>query len=362
MQNVDLGVPADRVLAMRIPLPAAHYPDPARRIAFFRDLLARVSAVPGVEAAGLNTSLHPLGNMWLPAEVAGAPPNAEPVVVHQVNDGYTKALGIRLASGRIFTDNDVNNGQPVALVNERFVRARLEDRSPLGLVIRLPRLKQPPFSVANEAFQIVGVVHDALNRGLADPVMPEIYVPYTAAGIANVLVVRTHSDPSGLSRAVISQVYAIDRNQPVTDVKPLNVLLHEFQYATPRFNLILLAILASVGLILAIVGVYGVMSTAVAQQRHEIGVRMALGASAGSIARMVIARGSWLLLVGIVLGLGGAAAIARLLARQVWNVPPFDPLAFAAVSAILLVAGLQACIWPARRAARIDPIVALREE
>ena len=146
------------------------------------------------------------------------------------------------------------------------------------------------------------------------------------------------------------------------DVKALDVVLKDSAYARPRFNLTLLGVLAAVGMMLAIVGVYGVMSTAVAQQRHEIGVRMALGASAGSIARMVITRGSWLLGIGIVLGLIGASAVARLLARQVWNVAPFDPLAFAVVSLILLLAGLQACFWPARRASRIDPIIALREE
>jgi putative ABC transport system permease protein len=165
-----------------------------------------------------------------------------------------------------------------------------------------------------------------------------------------------------VSRAIVGQVYAIDKNQPVMDVKALDVVLKDSAYARPRFNLTLLGVLAAVGMMLAIVGVYGVMSTAVAQQRHEIGVRMALGASAGSIARMVITRGSWLLGIGIVLGLIGASAVARLLARQVWNVAPFDPLAFAVVSLILLLAGLQACFWPARRAARIDPIIALREE
>jgi putative ABC transport system permease protein len=192
--------------------------------------------------------------------------------------------------------------------------------------------------------------------------MPEVYVPYSVAGAANILAVRTHLDPLALSRSIVAQVYAIDENQPVMEVKPVDVLLKEYEYATPRFNLILLAVLATAGLILAVVGVYGVMSAAVAQQRHEIGVRIALGASAGAIARMVVARGLWLLGAGLVLGLAGAGAIARLLARQVWNVPPFDPLAFGLVSLILLAAGLQACFWPARRAARVDPIAALRQD
>jgi predicted permease len=361
MNGADIGYPPDRVLTMRIPLPPRNYPDAARRVAFFDDLLSRLPSVPGVQSAAVNTGLHPFGNMWTTAEVAGAP-NVEPVEVHQVSAGYFDALGIRLASGRYFSRADIGNAQPVALINERFARTRLEDRSPLGQTIRLPRLKQPPFGAENDAFQVIGVVGDTLNRGLAETVMPEVYVPYSVAGAANILAVRTHLDPVALSRSIVAQVYAIDENQPVMEVKPVDVLLKEYEYATPRFNLILLAVLATAGLILAVVGVYGVMSAAVAQQRHEIGVRIALGASAGAIARMVVTRGLWLLGAGLVLGLAGAGAIARLLARQVWNVPPFDPLAFGLVSLILLAAGLQACFWPARRAARVDPIAALRQD
>ena len=362
MQGVELGVRPERLLTMRIPLAATNYPDAPRRIAFFNDLLGRVGAVPGVEAVGLNTGLHPLGNWRLPIEVSGMPTASEPVIIHQINAGYPAALGIRLSTGRLFTDGEVVSGQHVALVNERFVRTRLEDRPALGLVVRIPGLKQPPLSVPDVAFQIVGVVRDTLNQGLADPTLPEIFLPFTTTGMANLLAVRTSMDPASVNRSVIGQVYAIDRNQPVSEVRALDVVLRDFEYATPRFNITLLGVLAFVGLMLAIVGVYGVMSTAVAQQRHEIGVRMALGASATSIARMVIVRGSWMLGIGIVLGLLGAAGVARLLARQVWNVSPFDPLAFALVALVLLITGLQACIWPARRAARIDPIIALRDE
>jgi predicted permease len=362
MQEVDFGVRPDRLLTLRVPLPPRTYPDVHRRKAFFEDLLGRIAAVPGVEAVGINTGLHPLGNMRAPIEVPGAPPLPDNVMVHQINAGYPAALGIRLASGRLFTEGDITSAQPVALVNERFVRTRFETRPPLGQVLRIPRLKQPPFSMPDDGFHIVGVVHDSLNQGLADPTVPEIYLPYTTLGMADRIAVRTRTDPASITRSVIGQVYAIDKDQPVTNVRALDVVLKEDEFATPRFNLTLLGALAGVGLVLAIVGVYGVMSTAVAQQKHEIGVRMALGAGAGTIARMVLTRGFWLLLTGLILGLAGAAGIARLLARQVWNVPPFDPVAFIVVSVILLVAGLQACYWPARRAARIDPIIALRDE
>jgi ABC-type antimicrobial peptide transport system permease subunit len=157
-------------------------------------------------------------------------------------------------------------------------------------------------------------------------------------------------------------VYAIDRSQPVANVKTLDALLAEDEFSTPRFNVILLSVFAAIGLVLAVVGVYGVMATAVAQQRQEIGVRIALGASTSTIARMVVMRGSRLLVLGLAIGLGGSIVVARMLARQVWNVSAFDPIAFAIVSGVLLVAGLQACLWPALRAARTDPVIALRQD
>ena len=362
MERVQLPVPPDRLLTMRVPLPPARYPDAPRRIAFYQELLTRIRAVPGVAAVGLNSGLHPVGNFRATAEVVGEQPSAELVVVHNVNAGYTDTLGIRLASGRMLTDSDVERVNPVMLVNERFVRTRFNGRPPLGQVVKLPQLRQPPASLANDAFQVVGVVHDVLNTGLTDPVAPEVYLPFTAIGLSNLLVVRTAGDPAGTTRAVISQVYAVDKGQPVTSVQTLDALLRDTEYATPRFNLVLLSIFAGLGLVLAIVGVYGVMSTAVAQERQEIGVRMALGADSGSISRMILGRGARLLIAGTALGLIGSIAAGRWLAGEVWGVAAFDALAFGTVSLLLLAVGLQACYWPARRAARIDPLIAMREQ
>ena len=318
--------------------------------------------MPGVAAVGLNTGLHPLGNMWTAADVVGARQSTEPVEVHQVNAAYTTAFGIRLAAGRLLDGQRRERRAGPLRSSTSASSARFDGRPPLGQIVRLPRLKERPFDMATDAFEVVGVVHDTPNEGLANPVMPEIYLPFSLAGISNVLVVRTTLDPSSLTRAVAAQVYAIDGSQPVADVKTLDTLLAEDEFSTPRFNVILLSVFAAIGLVLAVVGVYGVMSAAVAQQRQEIGVRMALGASSGTIARMVIVGGSHLLVVGLAIGLGGTIVVARLLARQVWNVSAFDPIAFAIVSFVLLAAGLQACLWPALRAARTDPVIALRQE
>jgi putative ABC transport system permease protein len=363
VQDVELGFRTDRVLTLRVPLPDQRYPDRERRVAFFQELLRRVSAVPGVQAVGLNTGVHPFGNFGAPVEVVGsAQQDTRAVVIHQINADYTKALGIALVAGRLFSESEAIGGRQLAIVNQSFVRGRLDGRDALGRVVRIPRLKQPPFGVADDSFQIVGVVKDTLNRGLTDELIPEVYLPFSVTGRADRLAALAQADPAGITKAVMSQVYSIDKEQPVTDVRTIDIVLQEGVYAGPRFNLALFAVFAALGLTLAVIGVYGVMSSSVAQQTHEIGVRMALGASPGDISRMVVKRGAWLLLIGIAVGLAGSFMMARLLARQVWNVSTFDPITFIAVSLILFIAGLQACLWPARRAARIDPIGALRQE
>ena len=363
VQNVDPGYRTDRLLTMRIPLPEQRYPDRQRRVAFFQEVLQRVSTVPGVMAAGLNTGMHPFGNWQTPIEVAGlAHQNSQPVVVHQINPDYPKAFGIALAGGRLFTEAEVDGRQPLALVNQSFVRNRLDGRDALGQVVRIPRLKQSPFNTDVDSVQIVGVVRDTLSWDLTTEVRPEIYVPFTVLGRADRLVILTTSDPTGITKAVLSEVYAVDKEQPVTNLSTIENLVRDEIYAAPRFNLVLFSVFAGLGLTLAIIGVYGVMSNAVAQQTHEMGVRMALGASPGTIAGLVVKRGAGLLLAGIALGLAGSFLTARLLSNQVWKVSTFDPISFGAVSLILLVAGLQACFWPARRAARIDPLTALRQE
>jgi putative ABC transport system permease protein len=361
MGRVTLGAPPEQVLTLRVPLAPQRYPDAARRITFFKDLLPRIKAVPGVQAVALNSGLHPFGNLWTTVDVTGQPTSTDPVQAHQVSAEYTGALGIRLAAGRLLTESEVEAGHRVALVNERFVRTRIPDRPPLGQVVKLLRLKDPPFNVADHSFQIVGVVHDTPNAGLTEPPMPEAFVPFSAIGFSNLVVVRAQGDPATITRAVVNQVYAVDAAQPVTNVTTLAQLLKEEAFATPRFNLVLLSVFAIVGLALAVVGVYGVMSSAVAQERQEIGVRMALGADSGTITRMVLARGSRLLLAGTALGLAGSFAAGQWLAGAVWRVAAFDPLAFGAVALLLMLVGLQACYWPARRAARIDPLIAIRE-
>ena len=360
--RVGLGFEPDRVLTLRVPLPERKYPDAARRALFFEELLRSIAGVPGVTAAAVNTSSHPFGNIGWSVDVPGSTAAERPVIWHQVSADYTKALGIALLKGRLFTDAEVRGRRQVALVNQAFERTRLEGATAVGRVVRVPRLTQPPVNSADDQVEIVGVVHDTLNRGLTDALLPEIYLPYSLLATANRVVVQTAGDPALVTRSVVERVYAIDRDQPVTDVRTIAAFLDDFIYAGPRFNVVLLSVFAALGLALAVVGVYGVMAHSVTQQTREIGVRIALGADPGSVGRMVIRSGAVLLLTGVALGLAGSIAGTRLLAQQIWNVSPFDPISFAAASVVLLAAGLQACAWPAWRASRTQPIVALRQE
>lgn len=363
MQQVELGFRADRLLVMRVPLPEKRYPDRQRRTDFFQDLLRRSSALPGVVAAGINTGVHPFGNYGFPIEVVGAAQqNQQPVIVHEISPDYTRALGIAMVQGRLFAENEVNSRQQLAIVNQNFVKNRLDGQNALGRVIRIPRLKQPPSSLENDSFQVIGVVNDTLNRGLADQMVPEVYIPFTVTARADRIVVLTNGDPAAMTHSVVSQVYAIDKDQPVTGMRTMGTVLEEGIYSGPRFNLALFSAFAALGLILAVIGVYGVMSNSVAQQTQEIGVRMALGAAPGIITRMVVWRGVVLLLVGIVIGLVGSFFSVRLLSSQVQIVSPFDAISFSAVPLVLLAAGVLACLWPAMRAARVDPVLALRGE
>jgi predicted permease len=363
MQSVDLGFQPERILTMRIPLSEQRYPEPERRNAFFQELLAKVQSVPGVLDASINTWMHPFGNWGVNVEVEGSSAaDQRRVQIHQVNESYAGAFGIALRAGRLFSAQEVHARRHLALVNQAFVKRYLAGRSPLGAVLRIPRLRDEPTNLADDSFEIIGVMEDVLNDDQPDEIMPEVHIPYTVAAVADILLVRTQADPAALANAISSQVYAIDPNQPVTLVRTLETVLDEFVFSRGRFNLVLFAVFAALGLTLALIGVYGVVSKAVADQTQEIGIRIALGAGFGNIAGMVLGGALKLLLIGIALGLVGAFATTRLLAEQIWQVSPVDPLSFVAVPLLLLATGLQACFWPARRAARLDPMEALRHE
>ena len=365
MQSVDLGFRSDRVLTMRVPLPEKRYRDREQRVSFFKDVLQRVRAVPGVEAVGLNMGMHPFGSMGAAVEVSGAQPDSRPAAIHHTNADYVKTLGLTLVQGRLFTESEVDANRQLALVNQTFARTRLEGRDPIGQTVRIPRLKQAPANMADDSFQIVGVIKDVPSSNLTQASNAEVLIPYTLTGRADRLAVLTQGDPGSATKAVLSQIYSVDKQQPVTEVKTIDRALEEFVFADPKFNLVLFGVFAALGLTLAVIGVYGVMSSAVAQQTQEIGVRIALGASTGQIAGMVLKRGAKLLAAGIALGVISSIVATRLLKGYVWNLTAFeslDPWTITTVALLLTMVALLACWIPARRATKVDPIIALRTE
>jgi putative ABC transport system permease protein len=363
VQGLRLGIEPERVLVLRIPFSRERYPDAARRVAFVQEALRRIESTPGVAAAGINLGLHPLGAPSGPVEVVGnGRQDNRRVFFHHVSGHYPLTMGIRLAQGRFLTEQEINARAHACVVNQAFARQYLSGGSALGRTLRIPSLLAVPYSLADNGFQVVGVVNDVVNQIIETATMPEIYIPYSLVGLADELVVRAATRPEAIERAVRAQIYGLDGAQPVTSVMPLEAMLRQFVYARPKFNLFLFGIFAGLGLTLALSGMYGVISTTVAQQTREIGIRMALGATFAQVVGAVLRSGLKLLAIGVAVGLAGSLASVRVLSGLVRNVSRFDPYSFAAVAALLFAAGLFASFWPARRAARVDPVRALREE
>lgn len=352
VQRQDVGFDPGSVLTLRIPFSEQRYPDAKRRVPFLREVLRRIESVPGVAAASVTTGVHPLGSRNITVEVAGsAQQDKRPALWFETSENYAAAMGIGLVRGRFLTAQEVYAGLHNAVVNESFVKRYISSGEPLGRVVRIP-----------DGFTIVGVVKDRLNRIYTNETLPEIYTSYAIGGRADRIVLRAQGQPERLEKSLLTQIYSVDRGQPVMDMKSLEAVLSENIYARPRFNLLLFAIFAGLGLTLALSGVYGVISNSVAQQTREIGIRIALGARPRQVVGMHLWAGAKLLGIGIVVGLAASLAAVKLLSGLVRHVSTFDPYSFAAVSFVLFGAGLFASYWPARRAARVNPVSALRDE
>jgi len=295
-----------------------------------------------------STLLNPVGQIeyTIPLERGT---NAERIHAHGVTDNFFSELGVRAMLGRVLAKGDDHTA---VFSYSYWVRSLGRDPHVIGQTLRLK----------GHPFQIVGVVQDRINRILTNETLPEMYVPYTIMGVADRIMVACQTRPESLERALRAQVYAVDPTQPVMDVFTVEDALARYVYSRPRFNLILFAVFAALGLTLALFGIYGVISNSVAQQTREIGIRIALGASLGEVVGMMLQSGAKLLAIGILVGLAGSLASVKMLSGLVFNVSTFDVWSFLAVTLVLFAAGLFACYWPARRAARIDPVIALRDE
>jgi putative ABC transport system permease protein len=363
LQRVNPGFAPDRVLTAEIVLPQSSYREAARVGAFQRQLLQRVQALPGVESASVSMALPPnLLIMRNPFAVEGpAPPPGQSLPLAEqvlVSPDYFRTLGIQQLAGRAFTDADDAGAPQVVIINETLARQYFPQQDPVG-----KRLQTGDYSPNGPWLTIVGVVADVKYSGLNDPPQPALYTSFQQNlwWRSMFLAVKAGGDPLGLVNAVRNEVWALDRGLPVSQIKTMDQLMSD-AVAEPRAYTLLLGALGMVALLLAAVGIYGVMSYAVTQRTHEIGVRMALGAQSGAVLRLVVGAGMKLALLGMAIGLLAAFALTRLMSKLLFDVSATDPVTFAQIALLLMGVAFLSCYLPARRATKVDPMAALRCE
>jgi putative ABC transport system permease protein len=354
--GVDLGFQPGHVLAMNINLPDLRYKTAALRVQFFDELERRVRALPGVQQVAYANRMPMRGSWRSGFELENAPERVLTADFQAVNSGYFETLGIALLRGRRLTPHDREGEPPVAVVNQAFSRAFLNGADPLGRVFLYSD---------NKRVQIVGVVTDIRRGGKAADVLPEVYLAAAQTSLYPVriadLAVRASGDPSLLVNAVRQQVLAIDKDQPVTNVRTMEEII-DASVAQRRFQTFLLLVFAAVAVALALIGIYGVLAYSVAQRTQELGIRIALGANPRSVIALVLRQAGVLIAAGIALGVLGSLALTRYLQSLLFEVGITDWRTYAAAIALLALAGAMASLVPAVRGARVDPMVALREE
>jgi putative ABC transport system permease protein len=362
LQQVDRGFNPNQLLTAQLQLPQAKYPDGVRLAAFYRQLEERVRALPGVESVGMVSGL-PLGGYYDNSTIAVE--NLEPGRgvkslqgdVRESNPEYFKTMRIPLLKGRCFTDFDSADSPPVVIIDDVFAKRFFADVDPVGKRVNLManlHAGKPWATIVG----VVGHVKDTLDARETG----QLYTPQTQRPSANMfLAVRAVGDPTFLTQALRQAVWAMDPEQPVSNIKTMEQRV-DHSVAQPRLNTLLLGVFAAVALILASIGIYGVMSYAVTQRRHEIGVRMALGARRGDIIRLVVGQGLLIVAVGVIGGLIGALALTRVLTTLLFGVSATDPMTFAGVSILLAAVAMLASYVPARKATKVDPIIAMRYE
>jgi predicted permease len=359
LQNIDLGFRSDHLLVARTALPSARYPSPAARNAFAARVLDAVRALPGVEGAAYCATLpfQSSGNTsGYRIEGRSLEPNDPGDALYRPGtDGYLSTLGVRLLEGRVFDRTDRAEAAPVVVVNESFAHRYWPNERAVGhrITVDFPNIVWRT---------IVGVVADVREAGYG-PVKPAIYAPAAQQSLwhTSELMVRTKGDPLSLAPALRRIIGDADPEQPLSAVRTMEDML-DVAIADRRQQMTLLGTFAGLALLLASVGIYGVLSYAVTQRNREIGLRMALGASAVSVVRTVVRHGMLLTATGLAIGLATSWALTRLMNKLLYGVAATDPATLASVSALLAAVGLLACWVPARRASRVDPIVVLREE
>jgi putative ABC transport system permease protein len=347
---------------MDVSLPAAKYPLYSdARSQFYHRILEKLEALPGVEAAGMASSVPMLG--WSNGTGFSVPGrgNQQEQNYHtpfnSVAGNYFSAMGIPILRGRVFsTRDDFINAPPVVVINEALAKNIFPNEDPLGKRVRFWGDEDRPWE-----WEIVGVVGNVRQTRLDDDQMERLYLPEAFFWQEGSLVVRTKGAPLALAESFRKEILAIDSEVPVSNIRTMEQVISG-SLATRRFTLTLLGIFAAVALGLAVIGLYGVMAYAVSQRAHEIGIRMALGAQRADVLWLILRQGMGLTMVGLAVGLAGALALTRVLRSHLYEIGTTDTATFASVSLLLVLVALLACLIPARRATKLDPMVALRRE
>jgi putative ABC transport system permease protein len=365
LASVDPGFNVQQALTFDLSLPDARYEDEAAQIAFFDELMPRLHALPGVEAAAGVVSLPLSGaSIVLTFEVAGRPPlppSQQPAMqVRIATSGYFEAIGIPLKRGRLFQETDRLGSAPVVLITEAAARQYFPNEDPIGRTITLGWSRSDKARAGGE---VIGIIGDVKDSGLAEADPPQMFLPYKQWPVQSMSVLlKTAVPPRSIADAARKTVYSLDGNLPAGNVRTLEELVAR-SISQPRFYMTLLAVFAGVALVLAAIGIFGVLSYAVAQRTREIGIRMALGAHAGSVLGLVVREALLMSSVGVIIGVAAAFLLTEwLVAQLLFETSPHDPATFAMVAATLTLVSMAAAYVPARRATRVDPIVALRAE
>ena len=363
MQSTSLGLDPERVLFVRVPNGTSLETVDAQQ-QFLAQALTRIRALPGVEAASSTTGFPPFGGYPADFDVVGASQGRQRrAIVEQISDGYFTTLTMRLRRGRDFTPDDVGGRRRVVIVNERLVELHMKGGDPIGrgLSLTLPGSDRPS---GPEVFEVVGVIADVKNQGITVPIEPEIFVPASLAPArySQGLLVKTAGAPLAMVRSVKNAIWAVNRGVAISDTESVANSVRRIQFAEPQLGLFVFGAFAAIGLLLTILGVSSLIAYTVARQTREIGIRLAIGASRADVFRLTFGLGLRWLVLGVAIGLAGSVVATRMLAQQLWEVSPTDPLTLALVVTILALTGLTASYVPARRATRVDPLVVLRSE
>ncbi len=362
--GVDLGFDPKRVLVVGLAFPPRQDMSPEGQRLVYRQMIERSTAVPGVLSVALANSFPPFGGMPSGLEIPGiALPPTSQAIVRFCSERLPDTLGIPIVKGRGFSTSDMEQAQRVAVINETLARRYFGSEDALGRVIRLPRLTTLPRPITDPTFQVVGIMRDVVNQGPREQPTPEVLLPFSLrlpSGFG--LVVRTADDPMRAVNSLRREIQVVDPQVALANPLTLERLIQMNFYLRPGFSLLVLGIFAATGAVLVALGIYGVLAYTVSQQTREIAIRMALGGESGHVVGMIVRFGLRLVAAGLIIGLAVSFGTNRLLTTQLWNTSPNDPVTFAVVILLIATIGVLACWVPARRAVRVQPMMALRHE